>query len=116
MIKNLVQTVVKNQAYYDELGAFLKKGAAFFNPKTGKTLLVPPENSNTLVSLWNGEIKNPLFRGSMSEVIHSLGDAKQIFQIERTGEAIYRKPNALMPFITKANQCSQSEYTKLLMG
>ena len=33
----------RTQAYYDKLGEEIKNGAAFYNPKTGKSVVVAPE-------------------------------------------------------------------------
>ena len=50
----------------------------------------------------------------MSDVIHSLGDAKEILQVGKYGIVDYRKPNALMPFITKANRTTKQGYEQAL--
>ncbi len=107
--------IKKTQSYYDEIGEAIKKGAAFYNEKTGNTLLIPPLDFDTLFSLWKGKMNgNPLFQGSMGDVIMSLGKAKQIMQMDKSGEIVYRRPNAMMPFVTRTNKCSKEEYLKEL--
>lgn len=102
------------QKYYDTLAKELENGAAFYNEKTGNTLLVlPADYVTTMVSLWKGKIEKPLFHGSMSDIVKSLGDAKQIFQIHKSGEVVYRRPESIMPFITDANKCTKAEYQEL---
>ena len=107
--------IKKTQAYYDEIGAVLKKGAAFYNEKTGNTLLIPPLGFDTVFSLWKGKMEgNPFSQSSMGDIINSLGKAKQVMQMDKSGKIVYRKPNAMMPFVTKANCCSKDEYIKEL--